>query len=424
LGKFSLSEAYLQMRIVLVTPYYAPDLGPSVPLVTMLCEDLAAMGYQVTVLTTTPHFPTGRVRAEYSGRLIQWTEEQGVNICRLWIPSGNRDHLSHRLFVFVVYQFLAMIVGFRLSCDAVMITNPALETYLPFIMYKLFRKKSILYCVWDVDPEVGVRIGIFRNPVIIKLVKGLEDFCLSRADCVQSLSEEFIENIQSRIAANTRLEVIRPWLDVDFIRPSPKCNSFVKENGLEDYFIVLYAGNMGLSQGLEDLITAASLLIEYSKIRFVMIGDGINKKKLQSQAHAMGLQNVVFHPFQPRSRLPEVLAAADISVVCMLSGIGEDSLPSKTFPILASGRPILAIADRDSELARIIEGQQAGISTPPANPRLVSEAILNLWGSPDKRQRMGLNGRNYVVSNNSRKVAAQQFSNLLTQMRAPDDYAD
>ena len=187
------------MNIVLITPYYEPDLGPSSPLVTMLSEDLTSLGHEVTVIAAVPHFPSGQVKEGFRGGLWRWDVLRGVKVCRLWVPSGNRANLLHRLFVFLIYQILSVLAGLTVTGDVVIITNPAIETILPYLLFNKIRNIPIIYCVWDLYPEVGVQVGVFRHRFIISVVNILENYCLNRAAVVQSLANNFVDNLNSRI---------------------------------------------------------------------------------------------------------------------------------------------------------------------------------------------------------------------------------
>lgn len=400
------------MRILIVTPYFAPDLGPSAPMLTLLSEDLAAKGHQVCVIAAVPHFPSGQVADQYRRGLFQWDHQNGVRICRVRVPSGDRAHLGHRLWVFIVYQALATLAGLRQVYDVVLVTNPALETGLPFTILCWLRRKPGIFAVWDLYPEVGVQLGIFHSPWIIRLVRRLEDFCLRRARWVQSLAEGFIPNLQSRAASPDRVVLIPPWLDTDFIRPLPRLNPFSHENNLDRAFVVLYAGNLGFSQGLENVLYAAQKLADEPALRLVLVGDGTARASLAARVEEMGLSNVIFLPFQLRERLPEVLATADLALVSLLSGIGAGSLPSKTYSCLASGRAILVVTDEGSDLWKLVQGFKAGKCIPPENPEALAAAILELKGNSAELDAMGRRGREYVVAHHSRQSACQQFERL------------
>lgn len=404
------------MHLLVITPFYAPDLGPSAPLVTMLCEDLVAMGYQVTALVAVPHFPDGQVATEYRGHLWQWEQRQGVQVCRVWVPSGRRANLGHRLIVFFTYQVLATLIGAGLRYDATLVTNPAVETLLPFAVLAWARRKPAVFCVWDLYPEVGVQLGIFRKPWLINLVAWMEDFCLHRAAAVHLITDSFTHNIQKRGVLRDKIFVIQPWIDTQFFLTGKRHNDFSQKYELDAHFVVMHAGNMGFSQDLENVLRTAKVLSDYSSIQFVMVGDGPCREPLIELKKQLGLTNVHFLPFQPRKDLPDVLATADISLVSLLSGVENGSLPSKTFPILASGRPILAIVDQDSDLCRLITHYGAGHCVPPGEPEILASLILDLFSNSEKAKDMGINGRVCAEKYHSRGIAASTFKSVFQEI--------
>lgn len=402
------------MNLLVVTPYYAPDLGPSAPMFAMLSEELVKRGHTVVVLCAVPHFPSGRVPDEYRRGLWQWEAQNSLRVCRVRVPSGNRSNLLHRLWVFLVYQVLVALAGLKVQYDAALVTNPAIENFLPFVVLCWLRRKPCVYAVWDLYPEVGVRMGLFKNQILIRLIGYLEDFCLYHASRVQVLSDGFLPALASHGLASDRIAVIPHWLDTALVRPLPRSNSFSKEHALTECFVVLYAGNLGLSQGFETVLEAARLLKDQPDVLFLFVGDGAGRSQVGKQAGE--LNNVRFLPYQPRERLPEALASADISLAVLKRGIGSASIPSKLFSILASGRPVIASVDRESDAWKLICSSQAGLCVEPESPRQLADAILSLRDDPSRRAQMGLNGRAWVEEHHSPPSAAEQFETLFMQV--------
>jgi colanic acid biosynthesis glycosyl transferase WcaI len=401
------------MRILLITPYYAPDLGPSAPLFTMLAVGLVKRGHQVTVIAAAPHYPSGQVPSEFRGARIRHTSEDGVDVIRVPVPSVKRARLPQRLLQFAAYQLGATWAGRTARYDAAIVANPALWTVLPFTALAVMRHKPAVFSVHDVYPDVGVTLGLFRHKPVIAAVAGLERYCLDHAVRTRILSESFRPGLHRLGTPDEKIVLIYDWVDTNFIQPLARDNDFAREHGLLEPFVVLYAGNLGLSQGLEHILTAAELLKGRQDMRFVFVGDGSGRERLMADAAQRRLENVRFLPFQPRPRLPEVLASADVSLVSLQSGIGTGSLPSKTFSILASGRPVVASVDEGSETWDLIRRAEAGLCIPPESPALLVEAILTLAQDPQRRRRLGENGRRWAERYHSAESAAVQFEQLL-----------
>lgn len=401
-------------RILLVTPFYEPDLGPSAPLYTMLCENLVQLGYNVCVIAAVPHYPTGYVTSEWRTKLVYKELRNGVNLIRVWVPSINRANLFQRQISYLIFQLLGSVVGFNITFDIIVLTNPAIEVGLAQLLLGVFSRKPILYIVQDIYPDVGISLGIFRSPVVIGILKSLEAFCFHTSARVQVISEGFKSKLVERGIPSAKMVVIPNWVDTEFIRPLPRMNQFSKKYGLEDRFIILYAGNLGLSQGLEDVIEAAHLLAHESRICFAFVGDGTGKVDLQDMAQ--GFRNVLFIPFQPRQELPEVLASCDVSLISLKSGIGAFSVPSKCYSAMASRRPIIAAVDRGSDTWNLIENANAGLCVEPNQPAALVEAILSLYRNSVHREEFAASARSYVEKYHSSTSAAVHFSNLLETM--------
>jgi colanic acid biosynthesis glycosyl transferase WcaI len=405
------------MRILVVTLLYSPDGGPSAPLFGMLCENLALRGHEVTVIAAVPHYPSGRVPQEFQGRWIQRSCERGVEVIRIRVPSLDRANLKQRMLQFIWYQVGATWAGLEQPCDVLLITNPALESWLPLLFLSGLRGDPAVFSVQDIYPDVGVTLGIFRHQPVIAIVEWLERFCLNRSKIVQIISESFIEPLRSLGISESKMMLVSNWVDTDLITPLPRDNSFSREHGLRYGFVALYAGNIGFSQGLEHVLTTAEVLRDHTDIIFVLLGGGAGCDYLKSQAQKMGLENVRFLPFQPRSRLPEVLATADVSLVTLRKGIGISSLPSKCYSILASGRPLIASVDEESDIWKLVQRSGAGVCIPPENTEALAETIIELKDDPSRRELLGHKGREFALKYHSPQAAAEKFEQLLLAAR-------
>jgi colanic acid biosynthesis glycosyl transferase WcaI len=401
------------MRILLVTPYYTPDLGPSAPLFSMLGAGLAQRGHDVTVVTCVPHYPSGQVPTEFRGLGVRRSIEDGVAVLRVPVPSVQRARLAQRLLQYLAYQAGAAWTGRSLQYDALIVANPGLWTALPFAVLSTGRHKPAIFSVHDVYPDVGIALGIFRHKPVIAGVAALERFCLDHAAAVRILSESFRAGVHALGVSDDKITLIYDWVDTEFIKPLARDNRFAAEHDLAAKFVVLYAGNLGLSQGLEHILKAAELLADQPEVTFVFVGDGSGRERLVAAAAQSNLRNVLFLPFQPRARLPEVLATASVSLISLQRGIGSGSLPSKTFSILASGRPILASVDEMSETWKLVLRAEAGLCVPPESPGDLAQAIVALLQDPWRCRQLGQNGRSWAERYHSAQSAAAQFEQLI-----------
>jgi colanic acid biosynthesis glycosyl transferase WcaI len=407
------------MRIHAVLSYYKPDGGAAATLFPLLCEELVKLGHEVTVLTTVPHYPSGRVPDAYRWWKNRFSEENGVKVVRVGLPSVDRSKLAARLYQFVAFQVGVTQAGLHRDFDVLLTHTPALEVWLPFVYFSTLRHKPVVYSVHDIYPDVGINLGVFRNRLVIKAVGWLESYCLKRAKRVRILSKSFAPNLLKKGVAESKLALIYDWVDREAVRPLPRENSFAVEYGLVNRFVVLYAGNIGSVQGLNSVVEAAKLVADDSEICFVFVGDGAGRNILVEKTRQLGLSNVRFISYQPRERMPEIFSTGDISLVTLRKGTGFGALPSKTYQILSSGRPVIASVDEGSDTWDLIERAAAGLCVTPENPSKLAEAILTLRQDKDLRERLGRNGRIWAERHHSSQSAAKQFEKLLLEAFSP-----
>jgi colanic acid biosynthesis glycosyl transferase WcaI len=224
-------------------------------------------------------------------------------------------------------------------------------------------------------------------------------------------------NLAAKMKHPERLEVIPNFVDVDAITPASRENGYRAEYGLSGKTVVMYAGNVGLSQSLSLLVDAARTTRGRDDLVYVVNGAGSTLDELR--ASTGGLPNIRFVPMQPIERLPEVLAAADVHVVPLKAGLSRSSVPSKTYSILAAGRPILASVDEGSEVQRIIEAAGAGVSVAPDDPAAFIAALSALLADPESLAAMGRRARAYVELAASPHGVALAYESLFDRIRRP-----
>jgi colanic acid biosynthesis glycosyl transferase WcaI len=213
--------------------------------------------------------------------------------------------------------------------------------------------------------------------------------------------------VHGKGADPAKITVIHNWADTAAIVPSPKANAFAREHGLESRFVVLHAGNIGLSQNLDMVIEAAGLLKGRPDVLFLFIGDGNRKAALEELARSRRLDQVRFLPFQPRDQLRWTYASSDVCLVSLKPGLAGYIVPSKLYPILAAGRPYIAAVDPVSEVAALTERHRCGVLVPPGDAAQLAAAIARLADQPLERDAMGARARLAAeLSARDRQVAA------------------
>ena len=198
-----------------------------------------------------------------------------------------------------------------------------------------------------------------------------------------------------------------------FLAAGRTAKFFSAEHGLENRFVILYAGNIGLTQGFETIIEAARRLESVPEVCFVIIGDGTRRDWLEEQLLHARTSNVILLPYQPRSNVPQIYATSDVCLVPLKRGTAQETFPSKIYSIMAAGRPVIASVDPDSELAWVVERAECGWVVPPDDAEALATAIKSAYQQRSDLLTMGLRGRDYVVANHSRQTVARQYDSLI-----------
>ncbi len=408
------------MRILLLTLYFAPDIAANAVIMTELAEELIQRGHQVTVVTAFPHYAGNVIDARYRGRLVQHEEYRGIQIIRTFLyTSPRKNRFGVRLLNYASFNLISTLAGILSGPqDVILAPSPPLTIGLGAWIISRFKRVPFVYNVQDIYPDIAVVLGVLTNPTVIRISRWMERLVYNKAIAVTVLSEGFRRNLLAKGVPADKLHVIPNFVDVDYIRPLPKDNSFSRHHGLHDRFVVMYAGNIGLSQSLETLLEAARILKDLADLQILIVGNGSAKQHLEMQAQAMGTTNVKFLPFQPRETLPEMYATADVSLVLLKNSIGAESVPSKAYTILASGRPLIAAVDEQADTRRMIAEAQCGIAVAPQAAQDLADAIRQMHKASVMRAEMGQRGRNYVSARYTPAAVASQYDTLLKYVAA------
>jgi colanic acid biosynthesis glycosyl transferase WcaI len=393
------------MRILVLSIYFIPEVGANSRLASGLALELREIGHDVTVLTDLPHYPDGVIPTDYRGRLLMREQVQGMEIIRSWLLVGSRGSKWRRIANNLTFAASATVSGMLArKPDVLYIYSPPL--FLGITGYLLGRLKRIPFVlnVQDIYPEIAVKHGIVTNPTIISMLERLERWIYRNASHITVISEGFKQNLIAKGVSSDKVSVIPNWVETELFSPRPKDNGFSREHGLCERFIVMYAGNMGHSQGLENVLEAARLLQDNEHILFVLVGDGVKRADLLSLREAYQLENVRFLPYQPRERMPEVIASADANLVILQPEKSRTTIQSKTYEIMAMERPIIAAVDPDGDNWRLVERAHAGIWCTP------------VAGDSRLRRELGRMGRQYVERHNGARSAAEHYARLFEEL--------
>lgn len=412
------------MNVLVLCPHFAPDVAPTGEVMTRIAHELVGLGHRLHVVTSLPWYEHHAVEAGWDGQLVRTESTSWGAITRVHPFPTDKRNIPARALAFGGFTALATAVASatRTKPDVVLSMSPPLTLGPAGWLTSRLRAVPFVFNIQDVFPDVAVELGLLKGKRVIAAASWLERETYKRADAVTVLSDELADNVRGKLTRAgdrdlQKVRVIPNFVDTVLIRPSSAENGYRQEYGLSGKRVVMYAGNVGFSQALELLLEAAVELAVEEDVVFVINGGGAARPALERRAADM--PNVRFVDMQPKGRVPELLAAADVHVVPLKRGLAWSSVPSKLYSILAAGRPIVASVDQGTEVARTIEQAGAGLAVPPEDGPAFTKAIRQLLENPDEARSMGESGRRFVEGWASPSAVASAYERLFEELARP-----
>ena len=404
-----------KLRLIVLCPHFEPDMAPTGVVMTRIVHELAARGHELHVVTSLPWYRKHQVETGWAGALWRVEKTNWGTISRVQPFAGQtKSNLLRRAIGFILFSYFvgvrALFAGrFWRRVDGVLAMSPPLTLGLIGWHTKLFRGGKLVFNIQDVFPDAAVETGAISNQRVIAAASWLERISYQRSDSVVLLSDDLANNVQRKLDQkfHKRIKVIPNFVDTQAIVPMSRLTNYRRELGIDESLVVMYAGNVGFSQSLELMIEAARVLPD---VVFVINGEGAARNSLEAKAQT--LRNVKFGDYQDASRLSEVLATGDLHVVPLRRGLGSVSVPSKTYSILAAGRPICAAIDSDTEVPRILVAANAGVCVEPDNQAAFVSAVTAMISDRKSLEEMGASGRKWVEGHASAQSVAQRYEAL------------
>ena len=411
-------DRHRPLRVVFFNRSYYPDFGATGQLLTELCEDLVArFGYEVTVVAGMP------LSAEKSVEPVRWyapvrrEERHGVRILRAWGTAHSTRTFTGRISNYLTYFMSAAVATFRIGRPDVIValTDPPIVSVAAIAAAKITGARFVFLCQ-DIFPEVARLLEDFQNAQVEAILARVGKYTVASADRIIALGETMKRRlVETKAADPGKIRVIHNWSDADAIQPASKDNAFAREHGLVDKFVVMHSGNVGMSQDVDALLDVADRLRDLPHVIIAIVGEGARKKFLQAEADRRQLSNVRFFPYQPKARLIDSFATADVFIVSLKQGLAGFIVPSKLYGVLVAGRPFIAAIEEDSEPAQIAREHECGIVVQPGDRAGIEAAVRRLVGDPNLCQRLARNARGAGVLY-SRPHAIEAYRNVFEEI--------
>ncbi|MBI1318962.1 MAG: glycosyltransferase [Candidatus Hydrogenedens sp.] len=377
------------MKILFLTENYPPETNAAATRVHERAIYWVRNGHQVTVLTSAPNFPLGKVFPGYQNRWYDVRQHDGVRVIRVKTFMAANDGFLLRTLDFLSFMASAFVAGlFQSRPDVVMATSPQFFTAVGAWALTAVRRLPFVFELGDLWPRSIVAVGAMAESPTIRLLERLELFLYRRARAVVALTNAFKEDLVRRGIPAEKIAVVINGVDLPRYQPQPRDAALATEWQLTGKFVIGYVGTHGMAHGLTNVLDAAERLQGDDRIRFLLAGAGAERQLLIDSAAARGLSNVVFMPMQPKEAMPRVWSLCDVALVHLKdSPAFAEVIPSKIFEAMGMGLPILLVAP-PGEASRIVSGAAAGRWVPAGDPDALAAAAVALMTDDAGRARL------------------------------------
>ncbi|MFL6519314.1 MAG: WcaI family glycosyltransferase [Chthoniobacterales bacterium] len=404
------------MRVIVWGINYAPEFTGIAPHSVALCEFLDAQGHDVEMVTSFAYYPTWQKRAEDRGRLYRTDVVHGVPVHRCWHFVPARVSALKRIVHEGSFVFTSTVRALLLERpDVFVVVSPPLLLGAAAWFVGKLKRAPFVFHVQDMQPDAAVGLGMLKQSWFTRALYALEGFAYRHAARTSGITHGMLKSFRSKGVPESKLVYFPNAIDLKNEEPAPARGEFRKRYGFPaEEFLAIYAGNLGVKQGLEVLLDTAALLRDKA-IRFLICGDGAQREALAARAREMQLPNFSMLPLQVGRDYRALLVDADVCFITQQAGAGNSFFPSKLLGIVAESKPIVIVAAPESELALSLAQGNFGVNVPPGRPQELATVINSLANDPQRLATYGANGRRYVEQFEKSRVM-QSFAEELRQL--------
>jgi colanic acid biosynthesis glycosyl transferase WcaI len=364
------------MDILFLTENFPPEGNAAASRVFERACYWVRWGHNVTIITTAPNFPSGKVFAGYKNHWYHVETMDGIRVVRVKTFIAANEGFFLRILDFLSFMFMAVLAGlFQKRPDVIVATSPQFFTAIGGWLLGALRRIPFVIELGDLFSASVVAVGAMKPSPLVLIIEKLELFIYRNSAAVVALTEAFRSDLVSHHIDPSKIWVVVNGVDLPRYSPRPRNVEMTRAFGLGDRFVVGYMGTLGMAHGLETALDAAELIRDDDSVCFVFVGGGAAKAKLIDKAESRNLKNVIFIPMQPKALMPEVWSLCDVAMVHLKNEpIFATVIPSKIFEAMAMGLPLLAAIPK-GEASKIIERENAGVIVPPGDPPALVEAV-------------------------------------------------
>ena len=403
-------------NLLIYAHYYYPDVASTGQILTELAEGLKE-SFHTTVICTVPSY-TGKVSQYYRKHKYYYENINGVDVLRIRVPEFRKNFAPSRIVNIVSYFFSAVAATFRVERQDYVFTisQPPVLGGLLGVIGKHLKKAKLIYNIQDFNPEQVKAVEFTGNKLILNAMMLMDKHSCKAADKVIVVGRDMVDTLRNRFGKKmVPYAYINNWINEKEIYPLPEGNAgvqkFRKRYGLENRFVMMYSGNIGLYYDLPNLLKLIAQFQQEKEVVFAFIGEGSVLEELKEYQQKHQLENVVFIPYQEKKDLIYSLNAGDVHFVMNAKGIKGVSVPSKLYGVMAAGKPVLGILEEGAEARLIVEEAQCGRVVSPEDYEAIRNLIREFIQKRNSEELacMGEKGRNYLVQHLTKDVSIKKY---------------
>ncbi len=409
-------------NLLIYAHYYYPDVASTGQILTELAEGLKD-SFHITVICTVPSY-TGKISKYYKKHKYYHENINGVNVLRIRVPEFRKSFAPSRIYNIASYFLSAVAATFRIENQDYIfsISQPPVLGGLLGVIGKKIKKAKYIYNIQDFNPEQVEAVKFTGNRFVLDMMMALDKYSCKKADKVIVVGRDMIETLKKRfvkkendLSAMPNYSYINNWTNEKEIVPLAPSNEqvleFKKKYGVEDKFVIMYSGNIGLYYDLLNIIRVIEKFKEKKDVAFLFVGEGTVLEQIKAYKNKEKLDNVYFTPYQDKEKLVYSLNAGDVHFVVNAKGIKGVSVPSKLYGVMSAGKPVLGILEKGSEARLIIEESGCGISVDPGDYKAIEQLIEHFIELRDTEElnRMGSAGRSYLAEYLTKNVSIEKY---------------
>ena len=415
-----MAEAVKKKRILIYSLVFSPDGVSTAYLYNDLALGFQKRGYEVCVLTTTPHF--NLIEGALNKQPLQkrflglFYQSDFIGIKVFHIPLKKYRSTFFRMLSFIYWHKMSFFVGLFLKRPDVILTpSPPLTSGLLAILLAKLKGAKTIYNVQEIYPDLLINLGYLKNTFLINFLKRLERFVYNSSTAVTTIDKQFYNIIKPRIKEESSLHIIPNFVDTDLYvtESSTKLpTEFLSEPGFTN---MLYAGNIGLAQEWDLVLNLANEIRDES-ITIWIIGEGVKKEYLKTQIEKHNLSNIKLLPYQDRKYMPAINLFADFHFIAMDKSMEHDGFPSKVYSIMASGRPMVIVSSEYTPITSFLNETDTSLFVTDHSLSGFKNAVLKLARDKELRISMGSKGRKIIDQDYTKEKVINQYVSLFEKI--------